>query len=33
LYDVFLARRLTGAASYGRIAGYFQSNLPGLAVL
>ena len=31
LYEAFLGCRLKGAASYDRIAGYFQSRLLGLA--
>jgi len=31
LYDAFLGKRLPGAASYDRIAGYFQSSLLALA--
>ena len=33
LYDAFLADRLAGAASYDRIAGYFQSSLLDLAAV
>ncbi len=31
LFDAFLGKRLPGAASYDRIAGYFQSSLLELA--